>query len=85
MNLPDYLNTLTTVERREFATKCGITDEYLAQLKCRTDGNKHRHPSLKLCKKFIEHSGGKLTLEKLRPDIWAGDSAAESAPQVSAA
>jgi hypothetical protein len=85
MNLNDYLDTLTAAEKREFAANCDIEEGYLKQLKCRTPKNKHRMPSLGLCKRFIEEAQrrfdlglnpNKLTLEQLRPDVF---SEAESA------
>jgi hypothetical protein len=75
MNLPDYLNTLTAIQFRAFAEKCDIQPGYLAQLKCRTPGNENRRPSPKLSRLFVEHSGGALTLEELRPDIWGTQAA----------
>lgn len=72
MNLPDYLNTLTTEQRKAFAEGSGIDDKYLAQLKCSAKLNRGRFPSLALCKKFVDLSGGKITLEELRPDIFPG-------------
>lgn len=65
MNLSDFLDSMTPVERRDFARRCGTTDGYLKQLKCHERG-----PSAKLCKVFVAESGGKLTLHELRADIW---------------
>lgn len=75
MNLPDYLNTLTTAERLAFADAAGINDKYLAQLKSSSKKGRGRFPSLALCLKFIELSGGVLTLQELRPDAWAQQAA----------
>ena len=75
MNLPDYLNTLTTEQRGAFAGGAGIDDKYLAQLKSSAKLGRGRFPSLALCKKFIDLSAGKLTLEELRPDIYGAQAA----------
>jgi hypothetical protein len=79
MNLPDFLNTLTTVERKAFAEGAGIDDKYLAQLKCSAKASGDRFPSLAVCKKFVDLSGGKLTIEELRPDIFGGAASTEAA------
>lgn len=83
MNLPDYLNLLTTEQRKAFAEDSGIKDTYLAQLKCSAILESGRYPSLATCKKFVDLSAGKfavpggpLTLEELRPDIYGSVSTA---------
>lgn len=68
MKLHDYLDDLSTAERLAFAEAAEITDRYLAQLKSASKKGQHRFPSWKMCKKFIELSGGKLTELDLRPD-----------------
>lgn len=68
MKLHDYLDDLTTEQRKQFAAACGIKPLYLAQLKSASKKGEHRFPSWKMCKRFIEHSGGKLTEPELRPD-----------------
>lgn len=75
MNLPDYLKDLTAEQFKDFAAKCGIEAGYLSQLKCRTPANAKRVPSAKLSRRFVEHSGGVLTLHELRPDIWGAQAA----------
>ena len=67
MKLKDYLEGLTDPERRAFAKACGTTTNYLCQLKI-----KHRTPSPRLCLRLVRASGGVLTLEELRPDVWRG-------------
>lgn len=80
MNLADYLKTLTTAEEfNAFAVACGIKPGYLAQLKCRTPGNAKRVPSTKLSRRFVEKSGGLVTLEELRPDVWPSPNSTEAA------
>lgn len=66
MDLKQYLDTLSVVEREDFAKRCGTTVAYLAQL---TGG--HRLPSPKLARKFVVESGKTISLAKLRPDIWS--------------
>lgn len=76
MNLPSYLNDLNTAEREAFARDCGVDDKYLAQLKSSAKLSRGRFPSLALCKRFVDRSGGKLTIEELRPDIFSSASVA---------
>lgn len=76
MNLPDFLNSLTTAERKAFAASAEIDDKYLAQLKCSAKLKRTRFPSLGLSKKFVDLSGGKLSIEELRPDIFGAVEAA---------
>lgn len=68
MKLHDYLDEISTADRIAFAEAAGIDDRYLAQLKSASKKGQHRFPSWKLCKRFIELSGGKLTELDLRPD-----------------
>lgn len=79
MNLADYLKTLTAEQFKAFATDCEIQPGYLAQLKCRTPGNAKRVPSTKLSRRFVEKSGGLVTLEELRPDVWPSQNSTEAA------
>lgn len=79
MNLPDYLKDLTAEEFKTFAAQCGIEPGYLAQLKCRTPANAKRVPSAKLSRRFVEHSGGALTLHELRPDVFDAPASVEAA------
>lgn len=65
MKLNDYLSELDVAGREAFATRAGTTTDYLQQLK-----GGHRQPSVYLCKRFVEASGGILKLEELRPDVW---------------
>lgn len=89
MNLIDYLDKLSTAQRRDFATRCKIKDLYLAQLKCSAKGDGERRPSVKLCRRFVAASAAMraqagledtlLTLEELRPDVWGPQVLSESA------
>jgi hypothetical protein len=65
MNLAAYLDELTIQERLAFAAKANTTDGYLAQLK-----GGHRIPSPRLARRLVNASNGRLSLERLRPDLW---------------
>jgi len=38
----------------------------------------HRRPSPELARRLVDASGGELSLSELRPDLWSGQSAAQS-------
>ena len=53
-------------ERKEFAEKCGAAEGYLDHI---ATGYRKPSPS-KLVPLIVEHSGGQVTREVLRPDIF---------------
>jgi hypothetical protein len=69
MDLRKFLDAMKPAERREFATRCGTTANYLAQLHY---GIKPPGPAM--AKTLHEQSGRRIPLESLRPDIWGQSS-----------
>ncbi len=63
--LRDWLAKASTEERESLAKEARTSVAYLWQL-----AGGHRRASLKLAKKLQDASGGKLTIEGLRPDIF---------------
>jgi DNA-binding transcriptional regulator YdaS (Cro superfamily) len=66
MDLKAYLDDLEPEQREAFAKRAGTSPAYLLQL-----AGKHRAPSPKLAKALVAASRNRLSLEALRPDIWA--------------
>jgi DNA-binding transcriptional regulator YdaS (Cro superfamily) len=64
--LKKYLATLPVAEQEAYATKCGTTINYLRKAiskgSIKFDGA--------LCRLLDENSGGAVSRESLRPDIW---------------
>jgi DNA-binding transcriptional regulator YdaS (Cro superfamily) len=62
MNIKDYLSSLAPQEREAFAERLRTSVAYLALLK-----GGHRRVSHENAPVYVEASGGKLTLDELRP------------------
>ena len=60
-----FLKTLTISEKKEFATKCGTTINYLRKRMSDRTSNL----GIKICIEIEIHSEGKVTCEDLRPDV----------------
>jgi hypothetical protein len=56
---------MTRPERRDFATRCGTTLNYLAQLQYGC-----KRPGTQISLVLHEESGKKIPLSSLRPDVW---------------
>lgn len=65
MKLRSFLKSITKAEREDFAKRIGTTPAYLEQLRYGFS-----KPGAKLCSRIEEASGGKVTREELRPDIF---------------
>lgn len=74
MNLNDFVTGLAPEEKVEFCRRIGTSRAYLSQL-----GTGHRKAGHDLARRMVEASRGMfprrrdrwLTLESVRPDIWA--------------
>lgn len=64
MLIKELMSLMTEAERHDFARRAGTTVNYLWLL-----SGGQRRPSPKLAKKLVD-ADRRLTLEKLRPDIW---------------
>jgi DNA-binding transcriptional regulator YdaS (Cro superfamily) len=73
MDMRTYLNSLTPQDRETFAGKCETTVDYFWQI-----AGKHRNAGPALAKRINKHSGGAVTLQELRPDIY-GEPSQDSA------
>lgn len=67
MKLHDYLRSLPAAERKDFATRCDTSVEYLLQI-----GSGKRTPKAQLAVLIERESGGRVACEDLIPDLdWA--------------
>lgn len=66
MDMKNYLKNHTKAEREALAARCGTSVEYFWQI-----AGGHRKPSHGLAIRLEEASGGAVTREGLRPDIYA--------------
>jgi hypothetical protein len=65
MDMKTYLKQASAEERATLAKAVGSSVGYFYLI-----GGGHRHASVGLCRRLVE-AERKLTLEELRPDIWA--------------
>ena len=66
MDALTFLKTAGKAEAERVARAAGSNYVYFSQI-----AYGHRRPSPDLARKLSEASGGKMTLPKLRPDVWA--------------
>jgi len=71
MNLKRLLEILPRGEGKVFAEKVGTAYPYLYQI-----ANGIRKPSPEFCQRLVD-ADPRLTLEELRPDIWANSASEE--------
>lgn len=65
MKLKKYYLALNTEDRQRFVNSVGTSVGYMNLLLCGA-----RKPSPKLSRRLVAASGGELTLEDLRPDVY---------------
>lgn len=65
MTLRDFMKTLTTEEKEDYARRCGTTVAYLFQI-----AGAHSQASGPLARKLADESRGALQPGDLRPDIF---------------
>jgi DNA-binding transcriptional regulator YdaS (Cro superfamily) len=76
VKLADYLQSLSTEQRSDFAQRCLTSPDYLAQLAAGI-----RKPKVDLAIRISKESGGQVTCEELLPDVdWAYLRSEQTAP-----